>query len=77
MDIESSLSRYQIHCVIVDAYGRGELLFVRKFPDNSLQLANFIDAHLINRDLTYNLLSLVSQSSPRHVSPEAKQLLER
>jgi hypothetical protein len=32
-----------------DPYGRGELLFARKFPDDSSQLTDFIDAHLINR----------------------------
>jgi hypothetical protein len=30
-----------------DRYGRGELLFARKFPDDSSQLTDFIDAHLI------------------------------
>jgi hypothetical protein len=32
-----------------DPYGRGELLFARKFMDNSSELTDFIDAHLINR----------------------------
>ena len=32
-----------------DPYGRGELLFARKFPDDSSQLTDFIDAHIINR----------------------------
>jgi hypothetical protein len=32
-----------------DFYGRGELLFARKFPDDSSQLTEFIDAHLIRR----------------------------
>jgi hypothetical protein len=37
-------------CIIGDdAYGRGELLFARKFPDDSSQLTDFIDAHLIGR----------------------------
>jgi hypothetical protein len=30
-----------------DRYGQGELLFARKFPDDSSQLTDFIDAHLI------------------------------
>jgi hypothetical protein len=32
-----------------DLYGRGELLFARKFIDDSSHLTDFIDAHLINR----------------------------
>ena len=32
-----------------DLYGRGELLFARKFTDDSAHLTDFIDAHLINR----------------------------
>jgi hypothetical protein len=32
-----------------DAYGRGELLFARKFPDDSSQLTDFIDSYLISR----------------------------
>jgi len=39
-----------------DIYGRGELLFARKFPDDSSQLTDFIDAHLIDRDMTQNFL---------------------
>jgi hypothetical protein len=31
-----------------DRYGRGELLFARKFPDDSSHLTDFIDAHLMN-----------------------------
>jgi hypothetical protein len=32
-----------------DFYGRGELLFARKFPDDSSQLTDFIDTQMINR----------------------------
>jgi hypothetical protein len=32
-----------------DRYGRGELLFARKFPDNSSPLTDFIDANLHQR----------------------------
>ncbi len=32
-----------------DPYGRGELLFARKFPDHSSHLTDFIDANLIHR----------------------------
>ena len=32
-----------------DAYGRGELLFARKFCDNSAHLTDFIDVHIRNR----------------------------
>jgi len=32
-----------------DPYGRGELLFARKFPDDSSELTKFIDVHIINR----------------------------
>jgi Core-2/I-Branching enzyme len=36
-------------CLITeDPYGRGELLFARKFPDDSSHLTDFIDANLIN-----------------------------
>jgi hypothetical protein len=33
-----------------DAYGRGELLFARKFPDDSSQLTEFVGKYLINRE---------------------------
>jgi hypothetical protein len=33
-----------------DFYGRGELLFARKFPDDSAELTDFIDRHLIKRN---------------------------
>jgi hypothetical protein len=37
-------------CIVADdPYGRGELLFARKFTDDSSQLTDFIDANLINR----------------------------
>jgi len=37
-------------CVIGDdTYGRGELLFARKFTDDSSQLTDFIDVNLIHR----------------------------
>ena len=38
--------------VSADFYGRGELLFARKFADDSAQLTNFIDRHLINQTKT-------------------------
>ena len=34
------------HIIGDDAYCRGELLFDRKFPDDSLELTRFIDSHL-------------------------------
>jgi hypothetical protein len=37
-------------CIIADdSYGRGELLFARKFSDDSSRLTDFINRHLINR----------------------------
>ena len=37
-------------CIIADdPYGRGELLFARKFTDDSSELTDFIDSHLMNR----------------------------
>jgi len=36
-----------------DSYGRGELLFARKFPDDSLCLTDFIDRQLIDRPLNH------------------------
>ena len=38
-----------------DPYGRGELLFARKFSDDSSQLTDFIDRHLINRPMTHKV----------------------
>ena len=37
------------HVMGDDTYGRGELLFARKFPDDSSLLTDFIDKHLLNR----------------------------
>lgn len=38
-------------CVMADdVYGRGELVFARKFTDDSSHLTDFIDAHIVKRD---------------------------
>ena len=58
-----------------DFYGRGELLFARKFTDDSAQLTDFIDAHLIKQSqelpdqaesgLWSNLASAAGRQDPR------------
>jgi hypothetical protein len=50
IDMEHLNAFAKTGCIIGDdAYGRGELLFARKFPDDSSHLTDFIDAYLIKR----------------------------
>lgn len=51
-----------------DVYGRGELLFARKFPDDSAQLTEWIDAHIIGRAESRNAL----RGSRRDVDMKAR-----
>ena len=50
IDMEHLNAFMKTACIIWDdTYGRGELLFARKFRDDSSHLTDFIDANLINR----------------------------
>ena len=51
IDMDHLRAFAKMHPIIAeDHYGRGELLFARKFPDNSSQLTDFIDSHIITKN---------------------------